>query len=853
MAKVVSSYESVVRGVSEQIPQARHPGQHYEQVNMVSDPVRGLARRHGSVTMDERVIPGVSLSDDQKKYARQYREYSFYIEGTEYSFVYQSAERPKADNLPFCYVLNKDTGKFLNVAYADPTALEPWIYGGLSAVTTVGQYVVMASNKLGPGYSVVDDYAATSGNGVFWIRGGQYSRTYTVTVQRKSDGKTITASYTTMTSSYQGLLDTSDIPSTATDYQKQVNDRVNAYNSAVNKWIGDAARDIQPQSIATKLSQALSAAGFTEQYVIGSTLVFSGATKASGTDSGDGTLLRCVFAEVDDPSKLSSIHAPGKVVRVRPTNGADPYYMRAVADTTNAGWQTVTWKEAPAQTVTPGQVFALGVISADGRTFTLASSPTALAAATGGEVPGFAASSTGDLDSKGAVPYFFGRRISLLTVFQDRLVIVANGVVFMSRTGDYFNWFRRSMLTLADDDPIEAYALGAEDDIITRSVTYSKDLFMFGERKQYAISGRVVLTPKSVAITTSASERDSTQAQPVVIGNLLFYGKYASAPAQAGNSKFSTSVSQFQLGLFQDTPETYKVSQQLDMYLRGKPVEFAALAAPATVFLRTDGNDHGLYVYSFIDQPGTQSRVYDSWSRWAWAKTVGRIIAITVYKATLYAFTLRTRGTETWVACEQFVVDANLAAAPYLDMQRRVYDFYSNSGFLRKADAPREDVCVAATADAGNARLLGADIADVDAFVGDVLGGGDDPPAVVGAVFDSYVDITPPYVRDQNGIAIVNGRLVITRYTVSVSDTGGFEGYVTFAGNTAQVKSFNGRLVGHSNNLVGRQPVSQTVLNVAVGRANTEHRVRMASRRWLPMTITAIEWVGQFFNNSRRV
>lgn len=853
MAKVVSSYESVVRGVSEQIPQARHPGQHYEQVNMVSDPVRGLARRHGSVTMDERVIPGVTLSDGQRKYARQYREYSFYIEGTEYSFVYQSAERPASDNLPFCYVLNKDTGKFLNVSYADAAALEPWIYGGLSAVTTVGQYVVMASNKLGPGYSVVDDYAATGANGVFWIRGGQYSRTYTVTVQRKSDGKTITASYTTMTSSYQGLLDTSDIPSNATDYQKQVNDRVNAYNSAVNKWIGDAARDIQPQSIATKLSQALTAAGFTDQYVIGSTLVFANASSASATDSGDGTLLRCVFAEVEDPAKLSSIHLPGKVVRVRPTNGADPYYMRAIPDTTNAGWQTVTWKEAPAQTVKPGQVFALGVVSADGRTFTIASSPAALATATGEDVPGFSSSSTGDLDSKGAIPYFFGRRISLLTVFQDRLVIVANGVVFMSRTGDYFNWFRRSMLTLADDDPIEAYALGAEDDIITRSVTYSKDLFMFGERKQYAISGRVVLTPKSVAITTSASERDSTQAQPVVIGNLLFYGKYSSAPAQSGDSKFSTSVSQFQLGLFQDTPETYKVSQQLDMYLRGKPIEFAALAAPATVFLRTDGNDNGLYVYSFIDQPGTQSRVYDSWSRWAWAPTVGRIIAITVYKATLYVFTLRTRGAETWVACEQFVVDANLAASPYLDMQRRVYDFASNSGFLRKSDAPQAGVCVAATADAGTSRLLGADITDFDAFVGDVLGGGDDPPAVVGAEFDSYVDITPPYVRDQNGIAIVNGRLVVTRYTVSVSDTGGFEGYVTFAGNTAQVKSFNGRLVGHSNNQVGRQPVSQAVLNVAVGRANTEHRVRFASRRWLPMTVTAIEWVGQFFNNSRRV
>jgi len=45
MAKVSGSYASVVRGVSEQVPQDRRPGQHFEQVNMISDPVRGLARR----------------------------------------------------------------------------------------------------------------------------------------------------------------------------------------------------------------------------------------------------------------------------------------------------------------------------------------------------------------------------------------------------------------------------------------------------------------------------------------------------------------------------------------------------------------------------------------------------------------------------------------------------------------------------------------------------------------------------------------------------------------------------------------------------------------------------------------
>lgn len=857
--KVVSSYQSVVRGVSEQVPQQRHPGQHYEQVNMVSDPVHGLARRHGSITLDERLIDSANLMTPSRiAWARNYREYSFFVAGTEYSLVYQAYERSAGDALPFCFVLNKDTGKFLNVNLVDPAALAPWTDGGVSALTTVGQYVIMAARKLGPGYSINDPFTQHIEQGVAWVRGGAYSRTYTLKVTRASDNKQITATYTTMSSSYPNLLNTADIPATNPDgtvnkdYQKLVNDRVYAYNSAVNKWVGDAAADIQPQNIAQKLVDSLVSQGFTNVGRFGGTVYFDNATAASADDAGDGSLLRLVFNEVDDVSKLSGVHAPGKVVRIQ-TKGADPYYMVATGDqsgNTTGSWQTVTWKEAAAQSITPGQVFALGAVSSDGKTFHIASSPTSLAAATGLTVPGYAASKCGDTAARGAVPYFFGRRITLLTVFQDRLVIVANGVVFLSKTGDYFNWFRDSAITIKDDDPIEVYALGAEDDIIRRSVTYSKDLFMFGERKQYAISGRVALTPKTAAVMTAANERDSTYAQPCVVGNLLFYGKHAASTSQTGPSQYAGAVSQFQLGLFQDTPETFKISQQLGLYLRGRPTELTAMSSPSTVFLRTDGYDNGVYVYSFIDQPGSQQRAFDSWSRWQWAPEVGQLVGITIYKATLYAFVLRTRGTETWVACEQFTMDSTLSDRPYLDMQRRAKDYMNNVGFLGKTANAPDNGAVGAT---GDIMFMGAALTGFDAFWQDMLGSAADPNAYVGMAFDSYVVPTQPFTRDQNNNSIVNGRLVVTRYSVSVSETGGMLAILRANGIEKQVLYFNGRLVGHSDNIPSRQPVTTTVLNVPAGRSNMEHTIKLQSVRWLPMTITAMEWVGQFFNNARRV
>ena len=53
MAKVSGSYKSLIRGVSEQVPEERLPGQHAAQDNMLSDPVRGLIRRQGSTMIRE--------------------------------------------------------------------------------------------------------------------------------------------------------------------------------------------------------------------------------------------------------------------------------------------------------------------------------------------------------------------------------------------------------------------------------------------------------------------------------------------------------------------------------------------------------------------------------------------------------------------------------------------------------------------------------------------------------------------------------------------------------------------------------------------------------------------------------
>ncbi|MEJ1593530.1 hypothetical protein SMA75_20260 [Escherichia coli] len=853
MAKVVSSYSSVVRGVSEQVAQDRHPGQHYEQINMVSDPVRGTVRRHGSRFMAEKDIGAGTLTDAVKTLLRTYREHSFFMNGTEYSLVYRSAPSTGA-TLPLAFCFNKDTKTWLNVVIDSDASMTPYKNQGLASVTNVGKYLMAAGNALLPAYTQVDNYAANNTKGVAWIRAGAYSRTYKISIKRASDGVAFSASYTTMASSYPTLLSTSDIPSGASDYQKQVNDRVYAWQSASNKWIGDAFKDQQPENIALQLKNQLVGAGYTNIDVTGSTIIMDNISYLSVDDSGDGNFMRGVFNEIENPDRVSTVHFLNKLVKVRAKGQTDAYYLKAIPEVPGQYYGPVTWTEAPAVVITPTSAFMLGQLSNDGATLYLAATQARLAAISGlPAAPAYGATQAGDLAAQGNKPYFLDHPVSLLTVFQDRLMVVSNGVVFGSRTGDYFNWFRSSMLSLKPDDPVEGYALGSEDDIISRAVTYNKDLFMFGVRKQFAISGRTPLTPQNISIATAASERNSAYCQPEVLGNILFYGRYQTARDQAGPSPYAGAVAQFQLGVFQDTPETSPASPQLDKYIRGRITEMAVMGAPTTLFCRTDGRDDGLYVFRFLDQPGTQAREFDSWSRWEWDYgNVGHIIGMVGYQSSLFVYTMKSDGTNLWLGAEEFVMDSALSDTPYLDSQRSGTAYEANTGFLRNS-VPRTGTS-AALDRSTEYGLLGTAIAGYSTFKAQYIPSKvtlDD--LVVGVDFESVMDITPPYVRDQNDRAIVNGNLTVTQYAVSLIDTGGLDAVRTSENMDTTVAKFNGRVLGRANNLIGRQPVTSTTIQVPCAKGNLRHRMKFVSRTWLPMGISAIEWTGQFFNNARRV
>lgn len=846
MGKITGAFQSLVRGVSEQVPHDRLPGQFWMQDNMISDPVRGLARRHGSRMLHELAAPTVAYSTASRDDASMFKEHSFNIFATEYSLAYREQAKVVGSTLPGVVLVDRSAGRIraLSTNPAD-TLTTSVLDTGVSSVVSVGRYVLMSSRSQPTTFTQVDATTATATSHALWIKGGNYSRTFKVTIFNSAGALLDTVSYTTMTSFYQGDLDTSDILTSDPDYQKKVNDRVNDYNTAVNQHIAAAAASIQPENIAEQLRILIAAEGYTVTR-FGSHLYLSFTGSVEIDDGGDGAFAKSVSRTVRNVADLTEQHLVGKVVAVAPVSGAGNtagarFYVKAIAKTPGAtGFQEVRWEETAGVLTTPTFVFLLGTVVSD--VFYVASTPALLSALTGlSDVPVFLPSTSGDLVSQPNWQ-FLGGTIEHMRLFQDRLMLVSGATVFMSRAGDYFNFFRGSALTLADDDPIEIFAEGSEGDVVRAGVTIDRNLLLFGRKQQYAVPGRELVSPATAFITVQSTHEHAADASPVANGNLVFF-------MQPRDSRLT--LQQLQTGAYADSFDAYDMSPQLDGYLGGTAQQIVACNSPAMIFVRTRELRNGVYVYSYHDNTQAE-RLQDSWSRWVWDEAAGTLISICTTGSAMLALQLRDGSGGVYFVLDRFSREAALSDYPYLDSWRPYLDTVPLGSSLRASWLYADRCGVAFTKAAGQYRLLGRALEEAAALFETVPD--QEANAIVGLYFDSVIEPTAPYRRDFKDNAILDCRMTLTKLNVTLADSSAMRAYLrqeTEEYDPSQlIVNWISRPAGTW--LVNTQSISKIIsVTIPVMREIREHRLRISSRNWLPMTLSAIEYSAQFFSLRR--
>lgn len=883
MAKVEGAYESVVRGVSQQTPHQRFSGQHNEQVNLLSDAVEGLVRRRGSRLQTEVQVSNMTAAS--LAVAQKYRTYKWNpgAAGDPLQVCYKAKNDTILDN-DLLYVINQRTrGKVpVNVLNAaGDTKYQAARSNGIAAIASIGKYLFMSVNNSIGSVTAVDRYGATSNRTkvLAWIRGGAYARTFSLTFLLDSGGS-LKVSYTTMSSAYPTAISYSGLPAvTDPTYQNELSKRVADYNSASTQWISNAAKDIQAENIASKLLNGPGTGAGTGNGLIATNAAATGINKITNLryslvsstlyvqgdnireivvdDGGDGSLIRGVGNEVSSSDLVSVRHWYGKVVKVRAkkSDGSDAYYLEAdnkndSNDPAPGGTTTdsspsisntirgeVVWKESAGYQQTLTSHFLFAYYHTDNQIY-VSSSLTLLASTLSITTPTVQPNLSGD-DFTNPPPNFGNKQITYLGVFQDRLVVGSGAVASFSRPGDYLNFFRQSVLTLTDNDPIDMFALGSEDDTLRFSVLFDKSLLLFGDKRQYIVNGRTVLTPINQNMTVLSQFPNTTGAAPYGSGNYIFYTK----PGDTAQPVIT--LNQMQYGQIADSTDSYDLSQQLTDYCAGVCAEIIPITSPTAVIVRPE-TSNSLYIFRYTDEVGTGRRLQAAWDRWEFNGAFGTIISIATYNDDILMMVLRRAANGfTYLAVELVSLRPAKTDEPYMDsifVPSAPASSTIGRAYIDNSPTMRDQIYMVIIG--GTHALTGSTWAQRAQLTPTQIDGG---TLQAGIPFDSYCIPTNPYERDNNGNAILNGRLTLTQVGVSVAETGGMDIYVQDANRRWLTKHFNGYIAGRVQTLVGSQPIRTLTVTGLIGREIRECQYELWSLKWLPMNITAISWNGQRF------
>lgn len=803
MARVDGSLRSLLQGVSQQPLRDRLSGQATAQINMSSDPVTGLTRRPPTDLVN------ILLTSTTVKAWHNFQ--------------------------------TKNGSKF--IAVIDGSAVKVWDYNGTSKTVTMSGGTAYLNDSGPYAFGVVEDtlYVVNKSRkpamlsttqtyynrqasltaGLISIFGGEYGATYTVSLNGA-----VAATYLT--------------PASAAGAEKYQNADDIAIQIATT--LKAAAGSVAYQSSGNRTSTGLMTGS---QWVVstynGEVLV----TNTSGTvftltmDDGRGnTLGKCMTDSVKDPVDLPARAPHGYAVRV--SKHTDP-----AKDT----WLEFTLKGAGPFTL--GQGFGnegfWQECVADATPYII-DDTTMPCKLVYDSVAGTFAFNKGVWQNRRAGttvsnedPSFIANTINDVFTFQNRLGFLAGSNLILSRTDHQDDFWFESVQQKADTDPIDITSTAVEASIMTAVVPNNKDLIIFSREGQFLLSGRAAVTPDNAALTLTTAFEAELNAHPVTGGANVYF---------ANNFGMFTGMREFFAQGNSDNNDSRSITQHVNKYILGKATKLTSSSNYNMLLVHTDQTLNTFYPYQYIWND-TQ-KIQSAWSTWI----LNRDVAYSFFdEEILYFVVLKSNEYCLYRMSLDVQPSDGLSYAVFLDGRFDVPGCHTS--FILP-DILQHDETIIAVQGLGcpnpglRAEILSVAFSSPNWVVTlkrDMDGGN----VIVGTTYRSSYKPSMPLVKDSDNVAVGTGKLKVSKFLVSVENTGGMQSQTSSSWGAQEPVEFTARFMTAVDNLVGQQPLYSGTFKVPFRAETTKAELEIWTDDHLPLTLIDIEWVGQYNKRGRRI
>lgn len=821
--RIDSSYPTPIQGVSTLSPRNRARGQAGKQVNFRSDPVNKLTRRQSLRWIKK--LMNVGHGDDVK-----YHNY-------------------KRNNEDFKVILTKTDAKLFKNNVEVPLTV-PSLYSDYLATVPATDFVVNTVNDTtiiaNPNKTVTMSATTDTVPVVSYIN----------VVAALNYGETIRVKITLLnadltTSQFNIIYVVPDLGTTEPDYDtadkarataavalelaRQINDKADGI-----EYVWDPETGTYIPEVTAPLPVFASVKG--SNVAVENTGTLKGITLEVTSGQGNSSVIG-INSENAGIEGLPLYAKVGSVVTIKPNPTTDKgtYYLKAEAVSELTSTETlreVTWVETRKVS--------------DAHSFTATSLPlqlvydTATNTASISHMP-LVAREVGNSESVLA-PAFKNKKITAISYFQKRLVVVSENDVSMSRTDDIYNFFKKSAVQLLVTDPINIASTYTEVDYIKHVIPHNRDLMFVASNGQFKIPGDVAITPQSVSMPLTTQYKCTTNVPPVSLGNSVIL------PMSYGDS---VGIQEYRREKNVDNDVAHQLTHHIISYMKGTITLLDSNSNLEMVVLTTSGdlNKNVIYIYEQYSEYGEHRQ--RAWSKWELPED-NRIVGLdfndskislivrintSLYlkEIDLYAKVVAS-STEVYLDERIQLTTTNSATSVLLPVD---YTIDNNTLVVagEGSDYPLTKVPYTASVEGSQIRLTFESIKK----------NGSNVSVWVGKPYTSSYRPTRPFRYTENEVAITTDKVRISHFVVNVVETAELNFKIDSPFYQTEDQRFNSRFVNGLNNLVGVQPFHTGDVRFSYAQQADQAEAEFYTDGYLNLTISGISWKGQYHESGQRM
>ena len=573
-------------------------------------------------------------------------------------------------------------------------------------------------------------------------------------------------------------------------------------------------------------------------------------TISSSFDEGTG-FIQTFKGSTQKFTDLPTFARDGVIIQVEgdPTDGIDDYYVKFVTTGASGSIGEGTWEECAAPALDNSLKFDAAtmphiLIRQADSTFVFKKADGATHDSYDYSAFKWGERQVGDLLTE-PNPTFVGEKINDVFLYKNRLGFLASENVIMTESGEFFNFWRTTIIDLLDTAPIDVAVANKRVSILRHAVPMVEKLVLFSEDAQFVLQGGTTLTPKTVSIAPTTNYGCLRNCDPVAVGTSIFFafdrGDYS------GVREYTPSNS------VEDMFDGLDISSHVPKYLVGNITKMTAASHENVLVCQVDGDTDAVYVYNWYTQGN--EKLQSAWHRFTFGTDV-EVLGIDFIDTDLYLVVQRTQGV--FIEKLPFEIGKADSGSTYVTrLDRRQYNptlsgdgLTITMGYNKSPNRTMEvvttdgdRVTVSTQSNGSNSLVVAESLTGKNFYIGEAY-----------EMSYEFSDVTLKQQTQSGGYAVIaDGRVQLRYANLVYADTGFFQVEVTPDYRDTSTHYFTGRILGSGQMLLGSIPIESGEYRFPVYSKADQTKIVVKNDTPLPCALMSAEFELEWSPRGRRI